>query len=107
MAQAAQKPFAKLFKADGSMLDISPANRQKGFTLEELRAWLECDMIEVIYLRSKTKPSDMIFIGDEEARLVDEPIENPRATNIYRSCWGPRVSNIVGNIIMCPSKWLK
>jgi hypothetical protein len=97
--------MAELLKTDGTSTTIEPKNG-KNFTLAELYELIDCQMIEVIYLKHGTRPDDLIMIGDEDGRW-DEAEENPLATMLYRSKWGPNVSNIVGNIVLCPSSMLK
>ena len=93
--------MATLLKTDGTSTEIEPANGKK-FTCKELYKLLNCDTVEVIDLMYGTGPKDDILIGDEEGRLIDEPIENPLATKLYRERWGVgKECNIVGDVIFC------
>jgi len=92
---------ALLLNKEGTLEPIKPTNGTH-FTLAELCKALDCEMIEVIYLND----ADNIMIGDEEGRLKDDYVINPIATKIYQESW-KTTNDIVGNIILCPSKMLK
>ena len=74
---------ATLYRADGSREEIEAENG-RDFTAAEIYKLLGCDMLEVI----NTGDPNMIFIGDEEARLSDEYVINVEATRIYRDSLG-------------------
>ena len=93
---------ALLLTQDGRIEPIKPANG-KNFTLSELKELIGCDWgIEVIYLNNSGTGNDPIMIGDDEARLVSEPVVNPIATKVYQQSWNTR-NDIVGNIVLCTS----
>jgi hypothetical protein len=93
---------ALLLTQDGRIEPIKPANG-KNFTLSELKKLIGCDWgIEVIYLNNSGQENDPIMIGDDEARLVSEPVVNPIATKVYQESWNTR-NDIVGNIVLCTS----
>jgi hypothetical protein len=96
---------ATLLHQDGDFQGIQPVNGTD-FSLSELKDLLGCSYIEVIYLDNEGDDDDLIMIGDEEGRLISDPVENVQATKIYRESWGCE-QNIVGNIILCPSSMLK
>jgi hypothetical protein len=96
---------ATLLHQDGDIQGIQPANGTD-FSLSELKDLLGCSYIEVIYLDNEGDDDDLIMIGDEEGRLISDPVENVQATKVYRESWGCQ-QNIVGNIILCPSSMLK
>ena len=96
---------AKLLSSSGWFEQIQPLNGTD-FSLSELKDLLCCSYIEVIYLNNEGNDDDLIMIGDEEGRLISDPMENAQATKIYRESWGCE-QNIVGNIILCPSSMLK
>jgi hypothetical protein len=96
---------ATLLHQDGDIQGIQPANGTD-FSLSELKDLLGCSYIEVIYLDNEGDDDDLIMIGDEEARLISDPVENVQATKVYRESWVCQ-QNIVGNIILCPSSMLK
>ena len=96
---------AKLISSSGYIQEVQPLNGTD-FSLSELKNLLCCSYIEVIYLNNKGNDDDLIMIGDEEGRLISDPVENVKATKIYRESWGCE-QNIVGNIILCPSSMLK
>ena len=98
---------ATLLHQDGDIQGIQPANGTD-FSLSELKDLLGCSYIEVIYLNPGNIFDEdyLIMIGDEEGRLISDPVENVQATKIYRESWGCE-QNIVGNIVLCPSSMLK
>ena len=96
---------ATLLHQDGDIQGVQPANGTD-FSLSELKDLLGCSYIEVIYLDNEGSDDDLIMIGDEEGRLISDPVENVQATKVYRESWGCQ-QNIVGNIILCPSSMLK
>ncbi len=98
--------MAQLLKTDGTIQEIEPQNG-KDFSLGELYKAIGCETIEVIYLSHETGDDDNILIGDEEARLIDEPEENPEATRLWVKAWGRGYGNLVGNMILCKSKELR
>jgi hypothetical protein len=98
---------AKLIKTTGETIEVTPENGTD-FKLAQLYALLDCETIEVIYLKHDTSDDDLIMIGDEEGRLVDDPELNAEATKIYRESWNVGAPyDIVGNVILCKSKMLK
>lgn len=103
--------MATLLKADGASIEITPSNGTD-FSLADLCNYIECEHIEVIYLNNSAyqegDPEGLIMIGDEEARLFDNPPINIAATQLYRKSWELGFGHtIVGNIILCKSKELK
>lgn len=120
---------ATLYRADGTIENITPENG-KDFKLAELYKLLGCRTIEVIC----TGDPAMIFIGDDEAQLMDDCVKNETATRIYREGngifdaaheWAEAKANapenfifiepeaghepytIYGDVIYCPSVMLK
>jgi hypothetical protein len=51
-------------------------------TLEQLYAWIECDMIEVPGNGFTTDGKPIQFVVDEEGKINDRPV-NPLATALY------------------------
>ena len=103
--------MATLLKTDGTSIEITPGNGTD-FSLADLRNYIECEYIEVIYLNNSAyqegDPEGLIMIGDEEARLFDNPLVNIAATQLYRESWEVGFGyTIVGNIILCKSKELQ
>jgi len=100
---------ATLLKTDGTSIEITPGNGTD-FSLADLRNYIECKYIEVIYLNNSAyqegDPEGLIMIGDEEA--FDNPLVNIAATQLYRESWEVGFGHtIVGNIILCKSKELQ
>ena len=103
--------MATLFKTDGTSIEITPGNGTD-FSLADLRNYIECEYIEVIYLNNSAyqegDPEGLIMIGDEEARLFDNPFFNIDATQLYRESWEVGFGHTIGgNVILCKSKELK
>lgn len=65
---------------------------------DELRAILDCRMLEPIYVTADSELHGMAVVafGDEEGRLVDQPMINHRATQLlgYEGYY-PLVGNIM------------
>jgi hypothetical protein len=100
--------MADLIKTDGTRCKISPKNGE-WFTLEELYDYIDCGMVELIYLNNSAHdegdPEGKILIGDEEARLKPFADINIDATIMYRMSWEVGSSyHIFGNVILCKSK---
>lgn len=70
---------AYLIEENGDINEVTPINPEKGFELKELYSMLECELIEVIPLANGN-----IMICNEESKLIDEPIINVKATELYR-----------------------
>ena len=97
---------AKLLRVDGTSQTITPKNGTD-FKLEELRDLLDVRYIEVIYFSYDNNPDNLIMIGDDEGRLVDNPVVNPEATKLYRKSWRTYDVDIVGDVILCHDDMLK
>lgn len=70
---------AYLIEENGDINPVTPKEPTKGFQLDELYAMLECECIEVIKLAD-----GRIMICNEESKLVDEPVINSKATELFR-----------------------
>jgi hypothetical protein len=70
---------AYLIEENGDIHEITPVNLTEGFQLKELYAMLECEIVEVIPLAD-----GRIMICNEESKLIDEPVINSKATELYR-----------------------
>lgn len=68
--------MATLIKVDGSQKDVFPANKENGFTLEELYGLLECEMIEI----ATTFQDGKMLLVDEEGLLKPDLVVNPVAS---------------------------
>lgn len=85
--------MATLLKLDGSQTEVYPADKENGFTLEELYGMLECDMIEIACTFSDGK----MLIVDEEGLLKPNPVVNPTASMLVGDY-------IVGNAVVVDDK---
>lgn len=81
--------MATLIKVDGSQKDVFPADKENGFTLEELYGLLECEMIEI----ATTFQDGKMLVVDEEGLLKPDPIVNQVASMLVGDY-------IVGNAIV-------
>jgi len=88
-----------IIKTDGSMTPCAPANTKKGFTLCELYASLNCEMVEVVYPQKVQGFKSPILICDEEALFSSKQI-NTVASFLAGT-------HIVGDVILTESKNLK
>lgn len=93
--------MAKLYKTDGSVVDIEPKDKRKGFQLQELYDAIECDLVECVRF-SNTE----IAICDEEGLLKPNPIRNDKANDYVTSVCGDDW-DIHGNVVICKTKEFK
>ena len=86
--------MAKWIKADGNVVEVSPKNAGKCFTLEELKSivggWIECINIS---------PKQVMVIN-EEGKLLNLPY-NAVATEAFRMAFQPTDDFIVGDALLC------
>ena len=95
--------MAKLYKYDGSVIDVEPKNKKKGFELQELYDLIGCDLIQpVVYAPGK------IFICDEEFRLREgwQEKRNKRVNDLIINETG-NDWDLCGNVIICNPKEFK
>lgn len=88
--------MAKLYKSNGEILDVEPKNGKK-FQLEELYRMLDCELVEVVFLRN-----EMLMLIDEEGKLTKSDI-NPWATMVLHSSRRLNWDFIVGDALVCPA----
>ena len=93
--------MAKLYKTDGSIVDIEPKDKRKGFQLQELYDAIGCDIVEAIRFSK-----DEYFICDEEGLLKPNPIRNNKANDYITSVCGNNW-DIHGNVVICKTKEFK
>ena len=74
-----EKNKAYLIEENGDIHEVTPKDLKNGFQLKELYLMLECDIVEVIPLANGN-----IMICNEESKLVDEPVINQKASELYR-----------------------
>jgi hypothetical protein len=94
-----------LIRPDGTKQTIGDVPGEP--TLQQLYAWLECDMIEVPGGGFRLMSGDEVqFVVDEEGKLKGKPFNN-RATELYEATLmeDPRslvhaIDVLVGNVII-------
>lgn len=84
--------MAKIYKANGEVLDIEPKNGTD-FKLEELQAIVE-GHIELVYL-----PNNQLMVVNEEGKLMGLPY-NENATEIYQER-AYKGDFLVGDVLIC------
>lgn len=87
--------MATLIKTDGTRSEVSPKNKKKGFTCQELYALIGCDLIEHVGPNAKGES----LIVDEEGKLKDKLEVNVEATQWFRESFGP-YDIIFGNAVL-------
>ena len=86
--------MAKLYKDDGTVLEIEPRNGRR-FELEELYEILECELVEMVFLRGS-----QIMLIDEEGKLTNSTF-NKNATAIFNEVLRISYDWIAGHAIVC------
>lgn len=86
--------FNKLYKADGTHIDIIPANLEEGFTLEE------CQKMVGGYIETfKCRDAFQIAICDEEGHLKNKPYN--RVTSVVSG------THVCGDVMIIEEKYFK
>lgn len=85
--------MATLIDTNGKKTKVYPADKEKGFTLEEVYALIGCKMVEV----ACTFESGEMMLVDEEGWLKNKPTINSVASLI---CGG----YIIGNALVVSQK---
>jgi hypothetical protein len=83
------KPYAKLFKASGEIVDVRPA-KGRFFSLQELQGFVGG------YIQIVPTPGGRVLVCDEEGKFKGYPV-NVAATQKYR----PGDDQIVGDVLIC------
>ena len=91
--------MAKIYKANGEVLDIQPKSGTD-FQLEELQA-IVGGLIELIYL-----PDNVVMVINEEGKLENLPF-NEKATAIYQQSIFGVEDCIVGDALVCKDEEVK
>lgn len=86
--------MAKLYKVDGSVVNIEPQDPKEGFTLEECYKHIVCSCIDTRRFKDGRR-----IIFDDEGLLTGEPVNIP-----FMAEFG---IVLVGNIILCDDKEFK
>lgn len=85
---------AKIYKADGSIIDVKP-NNGTDFSIEELQD-IVGGFIEIVSLMGNE-----IMVINEEGKLIDLPF-NETATQMYQEVDG-FYDYIAGDVLVCDS----
>ena len=93
--------MAQLLKVDGTTHEIEPKDPKKGFLLQECYELLECDTIEVVYIKHP-----YILIIDEEGKFKDPCYVN-RVATARAERYISENDFIAGHAIYCRSSELK
>lgn len=70
--------MAKLYKTNGEVVEITPKNKRKGFTLQECYDHIGCDLIDAQCISNDG--DETWFVADDEGLLKDKPILNVKVT---------------------------
>lgn len=92
---------AKLFKVDGTVVDVQPKNGTD-FQLQEMYDLIGTDIIEIVHLYN-----GMLMVIDEEGKLRNDPQVNPIATHLWMKDKPHSWDYIVGNALVCDPKMVK
>jgi len=86
--------MAKWIKANGEVIEVSPKDKGKTFSLKELKeyvgGWIEC-----VYLNRR-----QVMVVNEEGKLLNLPY-NAIATATYQLATQPNDDFIVGDALLC------
>lgn len=85
--------MATLFKTDGTIEEITPANGKK-FKLEEAQKYVG-GYVELLQLKKRE-----MFICNEEGIILNLPY-NSNATKKLKEVFGPLAQHLYGDIILC------
>ena len=92
--------MAELIAADGSRRDVAPADRVRGFTLEELYALLNCQTVEAIALAE----GDWLIMDEDAKGRTPRLAENPVATKLLHQAGGIPWDVVLGPVMVCSRK---
>ena len=93
--------MAKLYKIDGTIQEIEPKSKKKGFQLQELYDLIGCDLVECVNFSAEE-----IAICDEEGWLKESPQRNEKANDYITSICGDDW-DICGNVVICKTEEFK
>lgn len=95
--------MATLIKVDGTKTVITPRNKKRGFTLEEVYEAIGCDMVQCVNVNNGAEEN---MICDEEAKCKEGWMErvNREATRIFDKTYGPGRDVIIGDVLLCTRK---
>lgn len=90
--------MAKLYKIDGTVVDVEPRDKKAGFQLQELYDLIGCDIIQpVCFVKGKW------FICDEEGWLKPNARRNEKANEHIIGITGDDW-DVCGNVIVCDER---
>ena len=89
--------MAKLYKTNGEVYEIIPADGKK-FTLEEAQKYVNGYYVELVKLKHREQ-----LICNEEAPYLDMPY-NKKATEVLAKSYGEDCQCLYGDIIHCLRK---
>ncbi len=88
-----------LYKEDGTKEVIAENVERK--TVQEMYPILDCQLVELIprdyYPKEDIENENVLFWGDEEGRMIDEPVRNPHMQVLYDVEGNPW--DCIGNLI--------
>lgn len=97
--------MALLIRKDGSATTVSPANKRRGFTLDECYKAIGdgCGTVQQVNINHGVY---CYMIVDEEGKLRQGWTQriNKEATRIYNQTYGADADIIVGNVLLCTEK---
>jgi hypothetical protein len=94
--------MATLLNPDGSTLEITPEDRAKGFSLEELYMLLDCDIVQRLKLGGDP---ERFMLMDENAKIRNpSPMINLKASSILREIGWPRYTYVSGKVLLVTRK---
>lgn len=88
------KPYAKLFKASGEIVDVRPANG-RFFSLQELQGFVGG------YIQVVPTPSGRILICDDDGKRKAYPVNVAATQKFY-----PGRDTIVGDVLICDLEFM-
>lgn len=83
-----------LYKTNGDAIPMTPADPERGFTLKELYAAIDTDMVETLNL-----PDGRVLIMDEDGKIKNKQ-PNELATAVARQLIHV-ADYIVGDVVIC------
>lgn len=95
--------MATLIKINGTTQTVTPRNKRRGFTCEEVCALIGCDVIECVNVRNGAEENMLV---DEEAKMKEGWVDriNNKATEIFAKTYGSGRDVIISDVLMCNNK---
>lgn len=94
--------MAKVLRTDGTSKIVHPANREEGFTLEELRSLVGCRTLSTVPIWEHERGNGTVLVDDEALMKEVLPAVNQQATDLIREI-GFMCNDvvIVGDALVC------